>query len=178
MTETRPESVPMDVRNKYALLAILAIGKGTALSRTQVQKVALILSRMLEIPMDKAAYHFGGYVEDIDEILSGGLMPDIFVKDQREYYRLTEKGAAIYDKLIGEAPPKYREVLESVDALRRLSAKDLEALTYFLMPETASKSLANEEIERIIDEYKKGSQGRVKVLKDKDGVTIGISENG
>jgi len=120
-------------------LIILAIGdKGN--KSMKIQKIVLVLSKLLNIQTDTEAYYFGGYSEIVAERLNSRSKTQFFVKIDNKY-KLTEQGKELYYKLLEQLRAKNREdVVKVLDTLHKMSNENLIALTYFLYPETTEKS--------------------------------------
>ncbi|MEM3240829.1 MAG: hypothetical protein QXY31_11955, partial [Metallosphaera sp.] len=154
-------------------LIILAIGdKGN--KSTKIQKIVLILSKLLNIQTDTEPYHFGGYSETVAERLNSRSRLQFFVKTD-DKYKLTEKGEELYHKLLESLKAKNKEdVIKILNTLHKMSNEHLIALTYFLYPETTEKSTIKEDINKIIESLKERGKKRFKVERQGNEVTIEI----
>jgi DNA-binding PadR family transcriptional regulator len=155
-------------------LIILAIGnKGN--KSTKIHKIVLILSKLLNIQMDAEAYYFDGYSETVAERLNSRSELPFFVKVNKTY-KLTEQGKELYYKLLEQLRAKNREdVIHILNALHKMSNKNLLALMYFLYPETTEKSVIKEDINKIIESLKEKGKKNFKVEREDNNVTIEIS---
>jgi len=154
-------------------LIILAIGeKGN--KSTKIQKTVLVLSKLLNIPTDIEAHHFGGYSEIVAERLNSRSRTQFFVKDGDEY-KLTEQGKELYYKLLEQLKAKKMEdIVKILDTLHKMSSKNLIALTYFLYPETIEKSIIKEDVNKVIESLKEKGKKDFKVKREGNEVTIEI----
>ena len=153
-------------------LLILAIGdKGN--ESAKIQKTVLVLSKLLNIQTDNEAHHFGGYSETVAERLNSRSRTPFFVKNGGEY-KLTEQGKELYYKLLEQLKAKKMEdIVKVLDALHKMSSKNLIALTYFLYPEASGKSATKEDVNKVIESLKeKGKDFKVK--REGNEVTIEI----
>jgi hypothetical protein len=157
-------------------LIILAIGdKGNNSAR--IQETVIILSKLLNIPIDIEAQHFGGYSEIVAERLNSRSRIQFFVKDGDEY-KLTEQGKELYYKLLEQLKTKKMEdIVKVLDALHKMPTKDLTALTYFLYPETTEKSAIKEDINKVIEALKEKGKKDFKIERKGNEVTIEIPDD-
>lgn len=170
MTVTRANDWPLDDLDH---LIILAIGdKGNKSAR--IQKTVIILSKLLNIQTDIEAHHFGGYSETVAERLNSRSRTQFFVKNGDEY-KLTEQGKELYYKLLDLLKTKKMEdIVKILDALHKMSIKNLTALTYFLYPETTEKSTIKEDVNKVIESLKEKGKKDFKVKREGNEVTIEI----
>ena len=154
-------------------LLILAIGdKGN--KSTKIQKTVLVLSKLLNIPTDIEAHHFGGYSEIVAERLNSRSRTQFFAKNDDEY-KLTEQGKELYYKLLEQLKAKKMEdIVRILDTLHKMSSKNLIALTYFLYPETIEKSIIKEDVNKVIESLKEKGKKDFKVKREGNEVTIEI----
>jgi Na+/phosphate symporter len=153
-------------------LIILAIGdKGN--KSTKIQKIVLVLSKLLNIQTDTEAYYFGGYSETVAERLNSRSKTQFFVKIGDEY-KLTEQGKELYYKLLEQLRAKNREdVVDVLNALHKMPDENLLALMFFLYPETIEeKSTINEDVNKIIESLKEKGKRNFKVEREGNEVTI------
>ncbi len=169
---TRANGWPLD---DLDYLIILAIGdKGNKSAR--IQKTVLILSKLLNLETDIEAHHFGGYSETVAERLNSRSRTQFFIKDGNEY-KLTEQGKELYYKLLEQLKTKKMEdIVKILDALHRMSVKNLTALTYFLYPETAEKSTIKEDVNKVIESLKEKGKKNFKIERKGNEVTIEIPD--
>jgi uncharacterized protein YwgA len=170
VTVTRANDWPLDDLDH---LIILAIGdKGNKSAR--IQKTVIILSKLLNIQTDIEAHHFGGYSETVAERLNSRSRTQFFVKNGDEY-KLTEQGKELYYKLLDLLKTKKMEdIVKILDALHKMSIKNLTALTYFLYPETTEKSTIKEDVNKVIESLKEKGKKDFKVKREGNEVTIEI----
>jgi thiamine kinase-like enzyme len=144
-------------------LVILAIGdKGN--KSTKIHKMVIILSKLLNIQMDTEAYQ--GYSETVAERLNSRSETQFFVKIDNKY-KLTEQGKELYYELLEQLRAKNRDdVVALLNALSRMSNKNLLALTYFLYPETTEKSTTEDDINKIIQSLKEKGKKNFKVKRE------------
>lgn len=147
------------------LLIILTLGP-KKLRHTEVQKIAIILSKLLGIKdIDVEAYHYGGFSETIMEKLQSKHLSDYFVKENN-HYRLTKKGLMAYHILLEKLKAKgLTDVIQVLEALRELPSDDIVAIQYFLFPEYTHKSKIKGKVSMILRKYREKSK---KIIEVKD----------
>jgi len=173
VTATRANDWPLDDLDH---LIILAIGdKGNKSAR--IQKTVIILSKLLNMPIDIEAQHFGGYSETVAERLNSRSRIQFFAKDGDEY-KLTEQGKELYYKLLEQLKTKKMEdIVKMLDVLHKMSTKNLTALAYFLYPETTEKSAIKEDINKVIETLKEKGKKDFKIERKGNEVTIEIPDD-
>jgi hypothetical protein len=154
-------------------LIILTIGE-EKIEPTKIQKIALLLSKLLNIPIDVEAYYFGGYSETIAERLNSTARSQFFTKSAN-MYELTGKGKEVYYKLLEKLKTNKKEnIIKILTILRKISVSDILALTYFLYPETTEKSIIRSDIIKTIETLKEMGKKYFKVEKHGDEIVIEI----
>ncbi len=155
--------------NEY--LIILSIGPNGN-ETTRIQKIALILSKLLGIELDTEAYHFGGYSETIQESLQSKFNINYFFKKGDKYY-LTEEGKKIHEKLIEKLRQEGKEdIVNLLTALEKVNTKNLVAMTYFLFPEMAKKSVISKEVKSRINKLMSQNKKYFEIKKSGNEITI------
>ena len=157
------------------LAILLAIGP-EKLSHTKIQKIALIVSNLLNLETDAVAYNYGNFSETIMEKLQSSYYSDFIAKESGTY-KLTEKGLNAYSILIERLKVKRREdVVKVLDKLRKLSDRQIIVLAYHLFPEYTTESRIKDDVEKQIQKLKMEAAKKVRVRKvDKDTVVIEIN---
>ena len=150
-------------------LIILAIGdKGN--KSTKIHKIVLILSKLLNIQTDTEVYQ--GYSEAVAERLNSRSNAQIFVKIDNKY-KLTEEGKELYYELLERLRAKNSgDVVNVLNALHKMSNKNLLALMYFLYPEASEKSATDEDVNKVIESLKEKGKKNFKVKREGNEVTI------
>jgi uncharacterized protein YwgA len=173
VTVTRANDWPLDDLDH---LIILAIGdKGNKSAR--IQKTVIILSKLLNIQTDIEAHHLGGYSETVAERLNSRSRTHFFVKNGDEY-KLTEQGKELYYRLLDLLKTKKTEdIVKILDALHKMSIKNLTALTYFLYPETTEKLTIKEDVNKVIESLKEKGKKNFKIERKDNEVTIEIPDD-
>ena len=170
VTVTRANDWPLDDLDHLIILAIGDKGNNSA----RIQKTVIVLSKLLNIPIDIEAHHFGGYSEIVAERLNSRSRMQFFTKDGDEY-KLTEQGKELYYKLLEQLKTKKMEdIVKMLDVLHKMSTKNLTALVYFLYPETTEKSATKEDINKVIESLKEKGKKGFKIERKGNEVTIEI----
>jgi len=174
--DNKSKKVTISMINDWSLgdldcLIILAIGdKGN--KSMKIHKMVIILSKLLNIQMDTEVYQ--GYSEAVAERLNSRSNAQIFAKIDNKY-KLTEQGREIYYELLDQLRAKNREdVVALLNALRKMSNKNLLALTYFLYPETYEKSGIKDDVNKIIESLKEKGKKNFKFKREDNKITIEI----
>jgi len=155
-------------------LIILAIGNNGAKS-TRVQKIALLLSRILKVDLDTEAYHFGGYSETVQERLVASGKPEYYYKKGNKYV-LGSKGQKAYEILLEKLKAKHPEIPKILEILSKVPDIDLVAFTYYLFPETTVNSAIKDEVEKRIKEMEENGKKYLKVTRKGNEITIELPE--
>ena len=136
------------------LVLLLAIGP-TLSSHLQVQKRALLISRILGVDSEAEPYKYGLYSETITEKLQDA-RNEYFIERQDNRYKLTPEGLYAYNILLNKlATKKSEDVPRFIKLLHKMDEKDLLALTYHLFPESFKESEIKGEVLRAIKQYRK-----------------------
>jgi hypothetical protein len=155
-------------------LKILAKGdKGN--NSTKIQKIVLILLKLLNTLTDTEAYYYlGGYSETEAERLNSRSKARSLVKIDNKY-KLAEQGKELYYKLLEQLRAEnYEDAVKVLDTLHKMSTEDLIALTYFLYPEITEKLTIKEDVNKVIESLKEKGKKNFKVEREGNEVTIEI----
>lgn len=156
---------------KDDFILILALGKKPSFE-LEVQKRAIILSKILGIELDFVPYKFGYYSEQITEKLNDERLGYLISRNDKKY-KLTEMGQKAYDHLLEQLKAKNKEdVAQFLESLSKLNEDDLLALTYHLFPESMIESEIKERVKKRIETLKKESPFESRIEKDRIVIEI------
>jgi len=151
---------------------ILAIGD-RKLNHLKVQKIALIVGKLLGFDISMVPYKYGGFSEDIMEKLQSPRNRDLFIRTP-EGYSLSENARQIYQILVKKLEEKGRkDITEFIEVIRDLDDDELLALTYWLFPEFTTKSEIKKRVEKKIAELQKNI---MKITRSRDGLILEVTE--
>lgn len=151
---------------------ILAIGD-RKLNHLKVQKIALIVGKLLGFDISAVPYKYGSFSEDIMEKLQSPRNRDLFIKTS-EGYSLSENARRLYQVLIKKLEEKgKKDIAEFIETIRDLDDDELLALTYWLFPEFTTKSEIKKRIEKKIAELRKNV---MKISRSHEGISVEVIE--
>ena len=161
----------LKLRDSLDLVLLLAIGPKPS-SHLQVQKRALLISRILGVDSEAEPYKYGLYSETITEKLQDA-RNEYFIDKKDNQYRLTPEGLYAYDILMNKlAIKKSEDIPRFIEILYEMNKKNLLALTYYLFPESFVESEIKEEVLTTIKQCKK--RGLLKAKREGERVIIEV----
>ena len=137
------------------VLSILFTGNKAKVTR--LQKIGLLVNAIMEgrVPSSHDSYFFGGFSEDIEDSITK-LSDNSMLNPTTDGFVLTPYGKLVFSQMKAmkdSAEDRRLDVVEEVvNALSRLSDKDVLDVTYYLFPELTENSLIKKQVERRLKE--------------------------
>jgi uncharacterized protein YwgA len=136
-------------------LVLWLLAHGEKSRATRLQKMGLIVNSIIEgkTPSSHGPHNFGGFSDEIEGAIID-LSEEGLVKSEGGIYRLTAYGKEILEQLQSskdQESNKIKGASETItQGLRKLTDRDVTALTYVLFPELAKDSIIRKDVERRI----------------------------